>query len=35
MSLPIAIILSILEVALIAILVVMQNLKDEENWKEN
>jgi len=35
MSLPIAIILSILEVALIAILVVMQNLKDEETWKEN
>ena len=31
----VAIILGILEVALIAILVVMQNLKDEENWTEN
>ena len=35
MSLPVAIILGILEVALIAILVAMQNLKDEETWKEN
>ena len=35
MSLPVAIILGILEVALIAILVVMQSLKDEENWTEN
>ena len=35
MSLPVAIILAIVEVALIAILVVMQNLKDEESWKEN
>ena len=35
MSLPVAIILGILEVALIAILVVMQNQKDEENWKES
>jgi hypothetical protein len=35
MSLYIAIILGVVEVALIAILVVMQNLKDEESWKEN
>lgn len=31
----VAIILGILELALIAILVVMQNLKDEESWKKN
>jgi len=35
MSLPVAIILGIVEVALIAILILMQNLKDEESWKEN
>lgn len=35
MSLPVAIILGIVEVTLIAILVAMQNLKDEETWKEN
>jgi len=35
MSLPVAIILGIVEVALIAILIVMQNIKDEESWKEN
>jgi hypothetical protein len=34
MSLLVAIILGIVEVALIAILIVMQNLKDEESWKE-
>jgi hypothetical protein len=33
MSLPVVIILAIVEVALIALLFVMQNLKDEENWK--
>ena len=35
MSLPVAIILGTVEVALIAILIVMQNIKDEESWKEN
>ena len=34
MSLLVAIILGIVEVALIAILIVMQNLNDEESWKE-
>ena len=35
MSLSFAIILGIVELALIAILIFMQNLKDEEGWKEN
>lgn len=35
MSSLVAIIFGIVEVALIAILVVMQNIKDEESWKEN
>jgi hypothetical protein len=35
MSLSFAIILGIVELALIAILLLMQNLKDEESWKEN
>jgi len=33
MSPTVAIILGIVEVALIALLLVMQNLKEEENWK--
>jgi len=33
MSLPVAIILGIVETALIALLFIMQNLKDEETWK--
>ena len=33
MSPSVAIILGIVEVALIVLLVVMQNLKEEENWK--
>ena len=33
MNLNVLIILGILEVGLIVLLVVMQNLKDEENWK--
>ena len=33
MSPTVAIILGIVEVALIVLLVVMQNLKEEENWE--
>jgi len=33
MNLTVLIILGIIEVGLIVLLVVMQNLKDEENWK--
>jgi hypothetical protein len=33
MSPTVAIILGIVEVALIVLFVVMQNLKEEENWK--
>jgi len=33
MSPSVAIILGIIEVALIVLLLVMQNLKEEENWK--
>jgi hypothetical protein len=33
MSQSVAIILGIVEVALIVLLLVMQNLKEEENWK--
>ena len=33
MNLLVLIILAIVEAALIALLFVMQNLKDEENWK--
>jgi len=33
MSPSVAIILGIVEVALIVLFVVMQNLKEEENWK--
>ena len=35
MSLSFAIILGIVELALIAILLLMQNIKDEESWNEN
>jgi len=35
MSPPVVIILGIAEAALIVLLFVMQNLKDEENWKQN
>ncbi len=35
MNTSIAIILGIVEIALIVILLVMQNIKEEESWKEN